>query len=40
MDTLSSDRLVKLDETCFKCLIKKEDHVEHCRRCNKCVAGF
>ena len=32
--------LVRLDSVCFVCLKVKDKHVEHCKRCARCVEGL
>jgi hypothetical protein len=38
--TRSVKNLTQLDDICFSCLRHKTPHVEHCNKCNSCVAGY
>jgi hypothetical protein len=36
----SVENLTQIDEICFSCLTLKYVHVEHCKKCDRCVKEF
>lgn len=40
MDSPSEDDVTQLDELCLVCLTEKFLHMEHCKKCNRCVRHF
>ena len=40
MDSATDEDLTPIENFCLVCLRKKDDHVEHCNKCDQCIRNF